>query len=117
MKRLTFAAFVLILCAVACGRGGNVPDAECRGAGRYEAGKGSPAVACCKGLKQVPVKSAAYEGDVPTPVCTDTLPMFVYACVEGSCGDGLCEAGESAPCSCPEDCPSAAFPAPAPSTK
>jgi hypothetical protein len=42
------------------------------------------------------------------PVCTQPL-LRVYACVRGTCGDGICETGEAPSCGCVADCPDAAW--------
>ena len=36
-------------------------------------------------------------------------PLRVYACVRGTCGDGVCEVGEAPHCGCVADCPNAAW--------
>ena len=115
LARSLTLAVALACSALACGGStrseGAVPEGgQCAGPGRYEAGKGSQPLPCCAGLNEVPALSAVEEGDtVRVKRCTDTLPLRVYACVKGTCGDGVCEAGESAPCGCPADCPSAAW--------
>lgn len=81
-------------------------SAQCRGQGHYEAGKEGSYLPCCEGLTEVAQLSPA-EGD-DGPVCTD-LPLRVYACVEGTCGDGICEVGEDVRCGCVDDCPGAAW--------
>jgi hypothetical protein len=89
--------------------GGVALDAgECRGPGRYEAGKEGSYRPCCAGLTEVPYLKPAYEGPGLVPVCT-SFPLRVYACVRGTCGDGICEEGEAPACGCVADCPSARF--------
>jgi hypothetical protein len=89
--------------------GGVAQDAaECRGPGRYEAGKEGSYRPCCAGLTEVPYLKPAYEGPGLVPVCT-SFPLRVYACVRGTCGDGICEEGEAPACGCVADCPSARF--------
>lgn len=78
----------------------------CRGKGHYEAGKEGSYLPCCEGLTEVFHLSPA-EGD-DGPVCVD-LPLRVYACVEGECGDGVCEVGEDVACGCADDCPGAVW--------
>ena len=85
---------------------------ECLGPGRYERGKGSPNTRCCAGLHEVPTGKSGYRGDSTgsyEPSC-ELPPLYVFACVRGSCGDGVCEEeGEAPACGCVEDCPQAAF--------
>lgn len=78
----------------------------CRGAGNYEAGKEGSYQPCCPGLREVFQKRAAQVGESAERMCID-LPLRVYACVEGRCGDGRCEAPEAVVCGCEADCPSA----------
>ncbi|MBN1655655.1 MAG: BPTI/Kunitz domain-containing protein [Deltaproteobacteria bacterium] len=78
---------------------------DCRGAGHYESGKEGSYLPCCDGLREVFQQKAAYDGD-GNRVCVDFL-LRVYACVEGECGDGVCEVGEDKPCGCVQDCPGA----------
>jgi hypothetical protein len=86
------------------------PDAAaCRGAGRYEAGKEGSYRPCCPGFNEVPYPSPAYSGG--EKVCW-MPPLNVYACVRGTCGDGICEVGEAPACGCAADCPSARWGAP-----
>jgi hypothetical protein len=79
---------------------------ECRGPGRYEAGKEGSYRPCCPGLTEVLYQSAGYVDGVPG--CWSP-PMRVYACVSGTCGDGICEIGEAPSCGCVADCPDAAW--------
>jgi hypothetical protein len=83
---------------------------ECRGPGRYEAGKEGSYRPCCDGLVEVPYPSAAH-GAGNVRICW-MPPLNVYACVKGRCGDGICEVGESAPCGCVADCPGARWETP-----
>lgn len=76
----------------------------CRGAGNYEAGKEGSYLPCCEGLTEVAQQRTAEVDGVR--MCTD-LPLRVYACIEGRCGDGRCERPEAVPCGCTLDCPSA----------
>jgi hypothetical protein len=79
---------------------------DCRGPGRYESGKEGSYRPCCSGLTEVFYKKPGYsDGE---KVCMD-IPLRVYACVSGHCGDGICEEGESEACGCVEDCPSAVW--------
>lgn len=80
--------------------------AECRGQGHYQAGKEGSYLPCCEGLTEVFQLSPGENDD--GPICTDP-PLRVYACVEGTCGDGVCEVGEDVRCGCVDDCPGAAW--------
>jgi hypothetical protein len=84
------------------------PGPDCRGPGHYQAGKEGSYRPCCAGLTQVQLLSPAYNGADNSPVCTQ-LPLNVYACVRGTCGDGICEEGEGPRCGCLADCPGAAW--------
>lgn len=77
--------------------------APCRQAGNYQAGKEGSYQPCCPGLVEVLQRSRA---EVNGALACVDLPLRVYACVEGSCGDGRCEAPENVPCGCAVDCPS-----------
>jgi hypothetical protein len=79
-----------------------VEQGGCRAAGNYQAGKEGSYQPCCPGLSEVFQKSKLEINGAPT--CGD-LPLRVYACIEGSCGDGRCEAPENVPCGCKLDCP------------
>jgi hypothetical protein len=83
---------------------------ECRGPGHYQSGKEGSYRPCCAGLTEVFHQYPAY-GENRTPICTD-VPLRVYACVAGVCGDGICEAGEAVACGCVSDCPQAQWGAP-----
>ena len=80
---------------------------DCRGPGRYEAGKEGSYKPCCSGLHEVLTRRY----DASSLNCLD-LPLRQYACVKGDCWDGVCEVGEQDPCSCPTDCPDSNPPAP-----
>ena len=81
------------------------PPGACHGPGNYSAGKGNQYVPCCPGLREVFQQVRAEDG-AGQSICAD-VPARIYACVEGSCGDGRCEEPEAVPCGCPQDCPSA----------
>jgi hypothetical protein len=89
-------------------------SAACVGPGRYEHdGKDAePYRPCCEGLHEDLYQLAGWTGDLGTTPSCWSPPLRVYACVRGSCGDGVCEEGESAPCGCVKDCPSAAWETP-----
>jgi hypothetical protein len=78
---------------------------DCHGPGRYRAAKEGSYRPCCPGLREVFYTGSTFaEGGAK--VCAE-LPMRIYACVQGRCGDGVCEAGEAEACGCVADCPSA----------
>jgi hypothetical protein len=79
----------------------------CRGPGLYEAGKNGDYRPCCPGLRETFYQLGAV-GEDGVKLCVSP-PLRVYACVEGRCGDGVCEIGESQPCGCVADCPSAVW--------
>ena len=109
-RRLSVALVVLAALGFTECHSSAPPDSaanDCAGPGRYEAGKGDTARACCPGLHEIFVGKASY-ADGNERVC-DSPPLRVYACVKGSCGDGTCEPGESEPCGCVADCASAAW--------
>ena len=87
------------------GAGGNFDAAssseECRPVGRYQAGKEGSYRPCCAGLTELITESFGYVND--EPACW-RAPHREYACLEGTCGDGICEEAE-APCGCGVDCP------------
>ncbi len=74
------------------------PGTDCREAGRYEVGKEGGYLPCCAGLNQISTLSEV-TGD---RFCTQ-LPLNTYACIVGTCGDGICEAQEMG-CGCEIDC-------------
>jgi hypothetical protein len=80
---------------------------DCRGPGRYEAGKEGSYRPCCAGLREVFYLTSASTAD-GTKSCV-AVPLRVYACVQGRCGDGVCEVGEAEACGCVADCPSAVW--------
>jgi hypothetical protein len=83
-----------------------LPPSDCHGTGNYEAGKGGEYRPCCAGLREV-FQKIKLTNEAGNASCGD-LPLRVYACVEGRCGDGRCEDAEAVPCGCALDCPSAA---------
>jgi hypothetical protein len=78
--------------------------------GNYEVSKEGGYRPCCDGLRQVYQLSAGY-GYGDQNVCTQPV-INVFACIEGSCGDGRCEAPEAVGCGCTLDCQSAVWGAP-----
>jgi hypothetical protein len=96
----------MLAIALALGSCGDSADEEattpCRRAGNYQAGKEGSYQPCCGGLVEVPQRSKA---EVNGALACVDLPLRVYACIEGSCGDGRCETAENVPCGCALDCP------------
>ena len=106
MKGSRAPRFVLLALALlaTCSSPSSLDD--CRGPGRYEAGKEGSYRPCCAGLTEVLYGKPATSNAGPT---CDHPPLRVYACVRGTCGDGICEAGEAPACGCVADCPDAAW--------
>jgi len=110
MFRLLSIAAIAIL-VMSCAK---TDRPTCLGQGRYQLGKGAPGeerepVSCCAGLKEVEMMTPGYDvspkGDRKS--CGPAPGHREFACVAGTCGDGVCEPGESNPCGCPADCPDA----------
>lgn len=80
-------------------------SSDCRGPGRYRAGKEGSYRLCCPGLREVLYTGSTYADD-GAKICIEQ-PMRIFACVQGRCGDGVCEPGEAEACGCAADCPSA----------
>ena len=104
-----------LLIALGCSKGGEsangdagVKEEDCRGPGNYQAGKEGSYRPCCEGLTEQSQELPATD-QRGERVCIQP-PLRVYACVEGSCGDGRCEPEEEVPCGCAEDCPDAVLP-------
>jgi hypothetical protein len=76
-------------------------DSDCAGPGVHQRGKeGGPS--CCADL------NAYYRLVVSDPdelTCREPVGHAEFACIEGRCGDNICEAGERGPCGCTLDCP------------
>jgi hypothetical protein len=77
------------------------PGSACREAGRYEVGKDGGYLPCCAGLTEISTLSEATDEN-GARFCTQ-LPLNTYACIVGTCGDGICEAQEMG-CGCETDC-------------
>lgn len=108
-------AVVVAALAVLVGCANSFPPSEpaaekCRGAGRYQAGKEGSYEPCCEDLTEVDWQVGG-ERDSQR-VCLDPPGHREYACVAGTCGDGMCEPGEDGPCGCAEDCPGAVWEGP-----
>ena len=105
--RFMFLFGCLLAMPLASACGGDADTAECHGPGRYECGKEGNCLPCCAGLNEDLYKQAGY-GEKDKHICME-IDARVFACVSGSCGDGTCEVGESEPCGCVADCPSAVW--------
>lgn len=70
----------------------------CAPAGNYS-GSG----ACCSGLHRVEQRARVFSDDSSSSCAYS--PVRLFACIEGSCGDGLCEPEEAVACGCALDCP------------
>jgi hypothetical protein len=81
---------------------GNRAGQDCRAVGRYAVGKEGGYLPCCPGLTQISTRLEATNGDGEL-VCAE-FPVNSYACLAGSCGDGICEPAEAS-CACGVDCP------------
>jgi cytochrome c553 len=81
----------------------------CHGVGHYQVGKEGGYLPCCAGLHEALQQEAGETGDTRERICSDSVVHRNYVCVEGTCGDGRCEAPESIACGCPKDCPSAVW--------
>ena len=78
-------------------------SADCNPVGHYEVGKEGGYKPCCPGLTQLQTQVEGYIGDESTPSCWQP-PLNSFSCIQGTCGDGICEEAE-APCGCGVDCP------------
>jgi hypothetical protein len=75
---------------------------DCKPIGNYVADERTRYVPCCAGLNEIAtLRADAATG--PNPICRES-GVRDYACIEGTCGDGVCEEPE-APCGCEVDCP------------
>ena len=82
---------------------GGSASGDCNPLGRYEVGKEGGYKPCCPGLTQLQTLSEAYVNNETTRSCVQE-PLNSFACIQGFCGDGICEDAE-APCGCGVDCP------------
>jgi len=89
-----------------CCSNGDQPN-SCYPVGRYGAGKGdgeqgTTYVPCCPGLNEIPTQAPSKD-TAGADMCSEVSGGRAYACIVGTCGDGLCEEPEKL-CGCPEDC-------------
>lgn len=80
----------------------------CAGPGVHGYGKGNPRLECCAGTSAFYLKEKSYD-EKEERVCVSGPDGGAFACIRGTCGDGICEPGEDQPCGCVSDCPSAAW--------
>jgi hypothetical protein len=99
-------AFPAAGASAVAGIGGPVGP-ECWGPGIYGYGKGSPRLACCAPFHEFYIRSAGYDQS-RLRVCVLPIEGSV-GCINGTCGDGICEVGEDVACGCSDDCPDAAW--------
>jgi len=84
---------------------GSGVSGDCYPVGRYAVGPGEAEdKPCCPGLTQLPTLVESNVNDEPTPSCVQEPLHRYFSCIQGSCGDGICEDAE-APCGCGVDCP------------
>jgi len=104
-SRVIFSA-LLSLCAVslmACGASDD-DDPGCLGpGGPYQRGKepypgANAGLVCCDGLSTYYRALSSSDGSCVEPIIAN------FSCVQGLCGDGMCEAGEQGACGCDVDC-------------
>ncbi|HEY6881444.1 MAG TPA: hypothetical protein VI299_25640 [Polyangiales bacterium] len=76
----------------------------CNDVGNYEVGKEGGYKPCCRGLREVFHQQPGFTAD-NTPTCWDP-PLRSSFCIQGRCGDGVCDPLESQACgTCTLDCP------------
>jgi hypothetical protein len=81
---------------------------DCRGPGFFGHSEGSSWMPCCAGLHLYAIPVPGMD-EAMQKVCIPSPGGDARACVKGTCGDGVCEDGESAVCGCVVDCPVAAW--------
>jgi len=86
------------------GTGGSSGSGDCYPVGRYGNGKEGGYKPCCPGLTQLFTFVQGYVNGESTPSCVAPTGSNSYSCIQGICGDGICEDAE-APCGCGLDCP------------
>jgi hypothetical protein len=93
---------------------GDDGSAPCRAIGRWYRGKGDVGdrdtsyIPCCEGLTEILTMEATKDA-MGADICRVESRAPGYACIAGTCGDGLCEDPETF-CGCPDDCGGPAFP-------
>lgn len=89
----------LALGALACGAADR--PGECAGPGVYSRGKeGGPS--CCPGFEEL--HRLVVSGRPDALSCEPPPGHAEFGCIEGRCGDGVCELGERGMCGCTQDC-------------
>jgi hypothetical protein len=74
---------------------------DCGGPGVYQRGK-EGGVSCCARLTEY--HRQVVNRAPPEPSCQEPVGFAAFGCVQGSCGDGVCETGEDGACGCTLDC-------------
>ena len=82
--------------------GSSSESEACRAVGRYEVGKEGGYEPCCEGLHEISTLKASYGTEGEVVDCQDA-ELNLYACILGTCGDGICEPAED-DCGCMRDC-------------
>lgn len=100
-----FRKFPVAGSAAAANSGGT--NGECWGPGIHGYGKGSSRHPCCSPFHEFYLESANHDMS-GARVCQPPIEGTV-GCVNGTCGDGICEIGEDVACGCTADCPGAAW--------
>lgn len=80
------------------------PGVPCLPVGTYARGKGPNPGRCCAPLREVSQMDAVSATPDAARVCEWPVHYALFACVEGSCGDGRCEEPERVECGCKLDC-------------
>jgi hypothetical protein len=78
-------------------------DEPCSPPGNYSRGTADTVQGCCPGLHKVEQRARVFSDD-SSSTCAYS-PVRLFACIEGFCGDGLCEPEEAVACGCALDCP------------
>lgn len=101
-KRLRACTWVVAIGLLLAGCNAADPSVECRNLGRYEVGKEGGYLPCCPELNEISTLTAAYGPGGELASCQSAI-LNTYACISGSCGDGICE-GPEEDCGCIRDC-------------
>jgi hypothetical protein len=78
-------------------------DEPCSPPGNYSRGTLDTVPGCCPGLHKVEQRARVFSDD-SSSTCAYS-PVRLFSCIEGFCGDGLCEPEEAVACGCALDCP------------
>jgi hypothetical protein len=104
-RALPMLVLLLASLGTALSGGCGSSKSDCLGpGGPYQRGKAiepnaNASLVCCEGLY-------TYDRQVDNGAgaCTEPVGVANFSCLEGSCGDGKCEAGEQGACGCEADC-------------